>query len=239
MRPTSLLKGFSLHRCAFSRRRRMNAVFLCPMTWRLSICLATFVTMVLGCNKSANPPANQPQGGIVEPYVPDSGSVGFDLEPAKNANGSSQWLATYASQGKTAKFRIELDPAQGSDKPVGSISVKFGKGRFVAEPGSDSSVLLADLKKALEAKKLPAKVQRSNTLPFTYASMGENYSQASGGGFNASPPGNWMPIKLFLGDGDEEAEVFLNLNPIIKKGQFSIKDSDYGDALLKYFAKVL
>lgn len=209
------------------------------MTWRLSICLAISVMMALGCNKAANPPANQPQGGIVEPYVPDSSSVGFDIEPAKSGNGSSQWLATYASQGKTARFRIELAPAQGSDKPASNISIKFGKGRFVAEPGSDSSVLLADLKKALEAKKLPAKVQRSGTLPFTYAILGENHSQTSDGSFTGNSPGHWTAMKLFLGDGDEEAEVFLNLNPVAKKGQFSIKDPDYGDNLLKYLAKVL
>jgi hypothetical protein len=195
--------------------------------------------MALGCNRAANPPASQPQGGVVEPYVPDSNSIGFDLEQARSGNGPSQWLATYASQGKTARFRIELRPAQGSDKPAGNISVKFGKGRFVAEPGSDASVLLADLKKALEAKAFPTKVQRSSTLPFTYAILGENQSQASGGGFNANPPGNWTAMKIFLGDGDEEAEVFLNLNPTIKKGQFSIKDPDYGDGLLKYLAKVL
>ena len=109
----------------------------------------------------------------------------------------------------------------------------------MAEPGSDASVLLADLKKALEAKALPTKVRRSSTLPFTYAVLGENYSQGSGGGFTANPPGNWMAMKIFLGDGDEEAEVFLNLNPTIKKGQFSIKDPDYGDGLLKYLARVL
>jgi hypothetical protein len=195
--------------------------------------------MALGCNRAANPPASQPQGGVVEPYVPDSNSIGFDLEPAKSGNGSSQWLATYASQGKTARFRIELGPAQGPDKPASIINIKFGKGRFVAEPGSDASVLLADLKKALEAKTLPTKVQRSSTLPFTFAVLGENHSQASGGGFNANPPGHWTAMKIFLGDGDEEAEVFLNLNPTIKKGQFSIKDPDYGDGLLKYLAKVL
>jgi hypothetical protein len=209
------------------------------MTSRLSVYLAIFVTVALGCNRAANPSANQSHGGIVEPGVPDLNSIGFDVEPVKSGNGSSQWLATYASQGKTARFRIELGPAQGPDKPASITNIKFGKGRFVAEPGSDASVLLADLKKALEAKTLPAKMQRSSTLPFTFAILGENHSQASGGGFNENPPGNWTAMKLFLGDGDEEAEVFLNLNPVTKKGEFSIKDPDYGDGLLKYLAKVL
>lgn len=208
------------------------------MTRHLSVCLAIFVMVALGCNR-ANPPATQPRAGDVEPGGSELNSIGFDLEPAKPGNGSSQWLATYASQGKTARFRIELGPAQGSEKPASITNIKSGKGRFVAVPGSDASVLLADLKKALEAKAVPTRVQRSSTLPFTYAILGENQSQASGGGFNENPPGNWTAMKIFLGDGDEEAEVFLNLNPTIKKGQFSIKDPDYGDSLLKYLAKVL
>jgi hypothetical protein len=46
-------------------------------------------------------------------------------------------------------------------------------------------------------------------------------------------------IKLFFGEGDGESEVFLNLNPTLRQGQFSIKDSDYGDAVLAELAKVL
>jgi hypothetical protein len=38
-------------------------------------------------------------------------------------------------------------------------------------------------------------------VKFAYASIGDNLSQASGGGFNAQPHGNWTSIKLFLGEG--------------------------------------
>ena len=55
-----------------------------------------------------------------------------------------------------------------------------------------------------------------------------------------NPPGDWMMVKIFLPKGsDDEGELFLNLNPLLSKGEFSIKDSDYGDYLLKQFAKVL
>jgi len=46
-------------------------------------------------------------------------------------------------------------------------------------------------------------------------------------------------MKLFIGEGDQEGEVFLNTNLVIKKGQFSIKDPDYGDAVLAQLARVL
>lgn len=46
-------------------------------------------------------------------------------------------------------------------------------------------------------------------------------------------------MKLFMGQGQHECNVFLNLNLVIKKGQFSIKDADYGDACIQQLAKVL
>jgi len=117
--------------------------------------------------------------------------------------------------------------------------MRMGEGRFVAEPGSDASVLLFDLQKALEAKALPSKVQRLQSLPFTFVNIGDNLSQGASGGFNAAPPGNWTAIKVFIGEGEQEAEVFLNINVVIKKGQFSIKDAEYGDLVLTQLAKVL
>jgi hypothetical protein len=48
-----------------------------------------------------------------------------------------------------------------------------------------------------------------------------------------------MILKIFLGEGEGEGEVFLNLNPVLKKGQFSIKDPEYGDIVLAQLASVL
>jgi hypothetical protein len=41
-----------------------------------------------------------------------------------------------------------------------------------------------------------------------------------------------------LPKGGDEGEVLLNLNPVLGRGEFSIKDEDYGDYLLRQFAKV-
>jgi hypothetical protein len=43
-------------------------------------------------------------------------------------------------------------------------------------------------------------------------------------------------MKIFIGDGDDESEVFLNFNPVSKKAQFSEKDVDYGDAVVAKLA---
>ena len=205
----------------------MNRIpFLC--------CLAT-LSLTVACNQ----PSQGTQEHASESYVPVPGAVAFEIKPVPSSAGSG-WIATYQGHGKAAKFKIELDQEKSlDDEESRSLRIKSGKGRFVAEHGSDSSDLLNDLKTALEAKSFPAKVRRVNTLPFTFVSFGRNQSQSSDGGFFANPPGNWIPMKIFIGDGDQEGEVFLNLNPVLRKGQFAIKDPGYGDIVLKQLASVL
>lgn len=190
------------------------------------------------CNAPVKSPEELKQ--LAEAYVSDPNSVAFDIEPLPGRGSSQQWMATYVSQGKTAKFQIELSPSTPiDDKESREFDIESGKGSFIAEEGSDASILLADLKKALEAKVIPTKVHRVKSLPFQFVSFGQNQSQGVGGGFNAKPPGNWTPMKIFIGEGEKEGEVFLNLNTAIKKGQFSIKDADYGDLVLAQLARVL
>jgi hypothetical protein len=207
------------------------------MTSRYLILCSAFGSIVLfGCNL----PSTHTQEPVAERYIPVPGSVGFDIEQLPSDGPAQHWLAIYLSKGKAAKFKIELGPSKPlNDKQSKDFDIQQGEGRFLAEPGSDASVLLADLKNALEAKKFPAKVQRARDLPFVFVSLGQNQSQDAGGGFNDQPPGHWTPIKLFIGEGEQEGEVFLNLNPILKKGQFSIKDGEYGDIVLAHLARVL
>lgn len=77
------------------------------------------------------------------------------------------------------------------------------------------------------------------SIPFEYADIGDDLSQARSGRFNTEPHGHWSAIKLFFGAGDQESQVFLNLNDRIRKGQFSMKDPDYGDMVLAALANVL
>ena len=205
----------------------------------LTVCALFLLAFTnVGCDHYPNS-AKHP---IAETYLPSPNAVGFDITTIHTNDGSSAWLASYAAKGKVAKFRIALGPGkQQDDKDLKDfpIAVAVGTGKFIAEPDSDASVLLADLQKALEAKRLPHKVQRSTALPFTYVNLGGNSSQAEGGGLKGSQPGNWTAMKLFFGDGAEESEVFLNINPIIGKAEFSIKDEEYGDQVLAQLAKVL
>ena len=198
---------------------------------------------LIGCSLSigaCNHPSGITSEQIREQYIPVPGAIGFDIEPLPGGNGSTRWLATYSSEGKTARFEIKLGASTAlDDKESKSFDIKSGKGTLIAVQQSDASVLLADLKKALEAKVIPTKVRRADSLAFEFVSLGQHQSQATDGGFATKPAGNWTPMKIFIDEGEEEGEVFLNLNPVIKKGQFSIKDPDYGDIVLRQLARVL
>jgi hypothetical protein len=198
--------------------------------------LVVLPALLLLAGVACNQTRSNSQRRVAEPYLPETASVPFDVEPVERAN-PVQMKATYTSQGKTARFTIELGSAKASG--TSDFPIKTGEGRFIAESGSDASVLLADLQKALEAKKPPAVVPKSSSLPFTFAILGEHQSQTPGGGFSEKPRGNWTAMKIFIGEGDQEAEVFLNFNLVMRKGQFSMKDTDYADLVLRELARVL
>jgi len=193
------------------------------------------IALILGgCSR------RESRSAVAETHFPSDESVAFELEPVQGGDGSQQWIGTYASQGKVARFRMDFGPLESPPgKTAAESKIKFGEGTLIPEPASDSSVLLADLQKALHAKTRPRPAEKRTSVPFTYAKIGENLSQASGGGFSETPPGNWTALKLIFGSEDKEGEVFLNINSNIKKGQFSMKDTDYGDRVLAELAKVL
>lgn len=86
---------------------------------------------------------------------------------------------------------------------------------------------------------MPTGVARTLDLSFNLVVLGENLSRDAGGGLSDKPPGDWISTKIFLPKDGDDGEVFLHLNPILGKGEFSIKDSDYGDFVLQELAKVL
>jgi len=193
-------------------------------------------TFSVACGSSSPVGSQQP----AERYIDVPNAVPFDIEPMPSDGKTTRWLATHTGEGKTARFQIEFNLAKPlDDRDSRRFSVASGAGRFIAVAGSDPSAMLEALKTALEAKALPGKVRRLPELRFTFVSFGTNQSQAPGGGFRPDPPGHWTPMKIFLGEGEQEAEVFLNIDPVGKKGQFSIKDPEYGDLALAQLAQIL
>jgi hypothetical protein len=195
---------------------------------------AVALWLLPGCNRVAD------RGVAVEGHAPEVAAVGFDLESLPGSDGSQQWIGTYNASGKMAKFRMDFGAAESTPATTaGAPGVKSGEGTLLPEPGSDTSVLLADLQKALQAKSAPSRPPTKTSVPFTYVYAGDHLSQASGGGFSANPPGDWTAMRLIFGDGDRQSEILLHINAGAKKGQFSMKDPRYGDLALAELAKAL
>jgi hypothetical protein len=87
----------------------------------------------------------------------------------------------------------------------------------------------------LEAKQIP-KAKPMDRLEFGVAMLGTDLRRDAGGGFSGKG-GGWTATKLFLGEGD--VEVYLNFNPKSGEAEFSIKDADYGEDVLRALASVM
>lgn len=190
------------------------------------------VLLFIGCSAPQSPSVSTRGAEPAQAAVGSKSFVTFDIRPDPSAAPSvERYIATHSMNGKTARFRIEI----GKQKPADGFT--FGTGKLYSDPRSDASEFILELRRALEAQQLPDTSERLTELSFTAAIIGTNLSHAPEGGFFADPPGPWTAIKIFLTDG--EGEVFLNLNVKEGKGEFSIKDPEYGDSVLRELAKVL
>jgi len=193
-------------------------------------CLAILqLGFAIGCGRESIPNS--------EPVVPEEGEgyLMFDLQPLETSAARQRYDCTFKAEGKTARFQFEVN----SNAPSGDPPIAITSGRIMSAPGSDSSVLLRKLQKTLEAKTVPTRTKRVAEIHFDAAILSTNQSHATDGGFFDKPPGNWTAMKIFIGNIDDPPEVFLNFNPVLRKGEFSIKDADYGDDVLRELAKVL
>jgi hypothetical protein len=205
------------------------------------LALLCFMTIVGACKRSATAGEQDKATNVkLEPRLPEEPpTVMFGINSVNNQGASAGmqlYDCIYTSGGKSAKFRLEWKQhgALSGDIPMASA-----EGRFLAVDDSDNSALLLDLNKALEAKEIPNKPSRVKELAFDAAVLGEHQSRDASGAYSDNPRGDWVLLKLFLPKGGDDGEVFLNLNPVLGKAEFSIKDSDYGDFLMEQLAKVL
>ncbi len=195
---------------------------------RLAVCLSLAIAAGMpACNRAA-----APQKTVEESYAAAAGAVGLEMIPLGNTDGAMRWLATYSDGTTTTKFEVEFKQAASASNNL----LASGKGQFLSVADSNPTALLDALKEALQARHRPTHAQKIDALPFEYALLGDKQSRSPDGGFRSNPQGNWTTTKIFL--ADDQAEVYFNFNPVIHKGEFAIKDPDYGDRLLTEFAKV-
>jgi hypothetical protein len=174
--------------------------------------------------------------GQTEP-APSSGpgSLVFRIDAAEGRPGRVGWLATYSTEGRTARFRIELEP-----EPRGTSLPTFVHCALSCEADSDASLLMRDLSRSLGTRPAPPQAGVAE-LELTAALLGRDLSRGRGkdsiaGALTSEPKGTWIATKLFLGEG--EAEVFLNLDPVGGFGELSMKDPAYSAAVVRELGRL-
>ncbi|MEO5930358.1 MAG: hypothetical protein ABIR47_10540 [Candidatus Kapaibacterium sp.] len=186
-----------------------------------------------------NPVARDTSGQAIN-FPRGKGSVYFRLKEITDVPdtiGMRSWLGVYEAEGKTARFQLDLKLPRHHDN---SGRFSSARGTLYRVSNSDPSILLGDIAKALKANAPPKPKKRldSLTLPMVVLGTGMSRANDSNGGHLASEPeGNWIATKVFVADGD--AEFYLNLNLIDGWGEISIKDENYGDAVVGELAEVL
>ena len=196
-----------------------------------------------GCGRLSNPPERAAPSSLqtelnVTTDDDEPPPVVFEIkrnDGIAQASGVEYYECKYQAHERVAKFGLQFKKGPMEGKPA----MAGVEGKFVAIAGSEDSVLLPDLAKALQAKKIPRNSIRIPELPFDGMVLGEAESRNFHGGYSENPKGDWITMKIFLPKGGDDGEVFLNLNPIQGQGEFSFKDSDYGDYVLAELAKVL
>jgi len=164
---------------------------------------------------------------------------------AAAADGGMSHVEATLEQGRPAAFQIASGGREGlwqAKTPDGcrfgveipSVKGVFVKGMFLREKGSSCGTFLSRLVAALEGGSVP-KVKPTERVEFNAAVLGVDL-QRTRGGFSGKG-GGWIVTKLFL--GEEEAEVFFNFNPKSGEAEFSEKDSDYAEPVLRVLGSVL
>ncbi|RUM22217.1 hypothetical protein EFQ99_25345 [Rhizobium vallis] len=162
---------------------------------------------------------NQPPGGD---GIPEPLAFGIAQLPSGSDANVLALMASYGEGDNETKFVIELQ------------SESHGVFRHV--PGSHPVRFFEELGKALIASAPRLSDEKQETLPFDTAFLGPPTIRNPGGGYGGAP-GDWYTTKLFL--GQDQSEVYFNFNLVSGEAEFSIKDEDYGNAVLSELSKVI
>ena len=162
-----------------------------------------------------------------------------EVESKETPEGTQKaWRATSREGGEPFAFRLEML----LKVPSGKLPVAFSMGAIIREQAADGTRFLRDVARGIAAQsEVPTNTERHDRLDFSTAILGTSLSreagdQLIGGKFSSSKPGNWMAFKLYLADG--EGEVYLNLDPVSGQGEFTTKDPEYGEVVLRELAHV-
>lgn len=205
---------------------------------RIFLALGVVGLSAAGCRKEVP----RSEARVSPTAAPSSAGLGpgaFHLEELGRAvDGSTRYLAR--AEGGAAPCEFEIDVGNATAPPDSAFALASAS--LIRRAASDCTRFLRELAPVLGFEgDLPAPPAASR-LAVSLAVLGSNLSRGTGkeaiaGSFQKDPPGRWISTKLFLADG--EGEVFLNLDPTGRMGEFAIKDDDYATIVVTELAKVL
>ncbi|HEY4122630.1 MAG TPA: hypothetical protein VGM56_32420, partial [Byssovorax sp.] len=142
-----------------------------------------------------------------------------------------EWTFFEATTAKGARFGFGFRPPDPNGQPF-----TFGKGLLTVADADDGARFVEGMASVLGAKVPPPRARTPLAIkPISLAFLGVD-AHHDGTGFGGRG-GGWTATKLFLQrPGLGEAELYFNFNLAKKEGHFAVKDDDYKDAAVAFFA---
>ena len=168
------------------------------------------------------------------------GIVSLRIQDHSSSGPTRRYVLAYGSGPAACHFFFAFDTTGRSAK---GTSYRFVPAYLAHRTDCHPSVLLNELAVAHGLKQVPRAGPHLNVLPLDAALFGTQLARGDvtrdviAGEFTFARQGSWTVLKLFF--ADDEAEVFLALDPATGRADFLVKDPDYGEPLLRELGRIL
>ena len=170
------------------------------------------------------------QDGVVPLHIQDHSSTG----------PTERYVLAYASGPDTCRVLFAFDTIGRSAE---GTPYRFVPASLTHRADCRPRALLNALAVAHGLKQVPPSGPHVNVLRLDAALFGTHLARGNitrdviAGEFTFARPGSWTVLKLFF--GDDEAELFLALDPASGRADLLVKDPDYGEPLLRELGRIL
>jgi hypothetical protein len=185
---------------------------------------------------------------ILLPFAPlhsrsdgqQDGIVSLRIQDHSTNGPTQRYVLAYGSGPATCHFFFAFDTTGRAAK---GTAYRFVPAYLAHRTDCHPYALLNDLAVAHGLKEVPHAGPHLNVLPLDAALFGTQLARgnvkqdAIAREFTFARRGSWTVLKLFF--VDDEAEVFLALDPATGHADFLVKDPDYGEPLLRELGRIL
>jgi hypothetical protein len=212
----------------------------------LTTAISAIILCLTGCSRQDS--AKQEEGSRIQPggISQESEQWGYlamkitKVREKQKALDVAPWFAD-GGDWTFLECETEKDPAvrilvgttmQGT--PKGDIPISWGEAVLTVADAVAGARFVETLAKAFH-QPLPASRGQKPALhvKMRTAVLGTSLVRDPRGGFKDGRTGNWVATKWFLQDETAEAEIFFNFSTKEKRAEFSEKDEEYREDLIK------